>query len=124
MTERELLKQRTKKRDMTGKDVKHSRRRVIEFIVLVLEVGFMLSGAITGRNELLMIGWILFALYFVLTSFRLIDENKELVEESFMKSMNCIGVQYLLESTRIRLDGMSREEVKEMLDAAIKMLDE
>lgn len=109
---------------MTGKDVKHLRRRIIELIVLVLEVGFMLAGAITGRNELLMIGWILFALYFVLTSFRLIDENTELVEESFMKSMNCISVQYLLESTRIRLDGMSREEVKEMLDAAIKMLDE
>lgn len=109
---------------MTGKDVKHSRRRVIEFIVLVLEVGFMLSGAITGRNELMMIGWLLFALYFVLTSFRLIDENTELVEESFMKSMNCISVQYLLESTRMRLDGMSREEVKESLDAAIKMLDE
>lgn len=109
---------------MTGKDVKHLRGRIIELIVLVLEVGFMLAGAITGRNELLMIGWILFALYFVLTSFRLIDENKELVEESFMKSMNCISVQYMLESTRIRLDEMSREEVKEMLDAAIKMLDE
>jgi hypothetical protein len=38
--------------------------------------------------------------------------------------MNCIGVKYLLESTRMRLDGMSREEVKESLDAAIKMLDE
>ena len=124
MTESELLKQRTKKQDMTGKDVKHLRRRVIEFIVLVLEVGFMLAGAITGRNELLMIGWILFALYFVLTSFRLIDDNTELAEESFMKSMNCIGVKYLLESTRMRLDGMSREEVKESLDAAIKMLDE
>lgn len=109
---------------MTGKDVKHLRRRIIELIVLVLEVGFMLSGAITGRNELMMIGWLLFALYFVLTSFRLIDENTELVEESFMKSMNCISVQYLLESTRMRLDGMSREEVKESLDAAIKMLDE
>lgn len=124
MTESELLKQRTKKRDMTGKDVKHLRRRIIELIVLVLEVGFMLAGAITGRNELLMIGWILLALYFVLTSFRLIDDNTELAEESFMKSMNCIGVKYLLESTRMRLDGMSREEVKESLDAAIKMLDE
>lgn len=109
---------------MTGKDVKHLRRRIIELIVLVLEVGFMLAGAITGRNELLMIGWILLALYFVLTSFRLIDDNTELAEESFMKSMNCIGVKYLLESTRMRLDGMSREEVKESLDAAIKMLDE
>lgn len=109
---------------MTGKDVKHLRRRIIELIVLVLEIGFMLAGAITGRNELLMIGWILFALYFVLTSFRLIDDNTELAEESFMKSMNCIRVKYLLESTRMRLDGMSREEVKESLDAAIKMLDE
>lgn len=99
-------------------------RRIIELIVLVLEVGFMLAGAITGRNELLMIGWILFALYFVLTSFRLIDDNTELAKESFMKSMNCIRVKYLLESTRMRLDGMSREEVKESLDAAIKMLDE
>ena len=111
MTESELLKQRL-------------RRRIIELIVIVLEVGFMIAGTLTGRNTLLMIGWILFALYFVLTSFRLIDENTELAEESFMKSMNCIGVQYLLESTRMRLDGMSREEVKEMLDAAIKMLNE
>ena len=124
MTESELLKQRTKKQDMTGKDVKRLRRRIIELIVIVLEVGFMIAGTLTGRNTLLMIGWILFALYFVLTSFRLIDENTELAEESFMKSMNCIGVQYLLESTRMRLDGMSREEVKEMLDAAIKMLNE
>lgn len=124
MTESELLKPRTKKQDMTGKDVKHLRRRIIELIVLVLEVGFMLVGAITGRSELVMIGWILFALYFVLTSFRLIDDNTELAKESFMKSMNCIGVKYLLESTRMRLDGMSREEVKESLDAAIKMLDE
>ena len=108
---------------MTGKDVKRWRRRIIELIVLVLEVGFMIGGAISGRNELLMIGWMLFALYFVLTSFRLIDENTELAEENFMQSMNCIGVQYLLESTRIRLDEMSREEVKESLDAAIKMLD-
>jgi hypothetical protein len=123
MTESELLKQRTKKQDMTGKDVKHLRRRIIELIVLVLEVGFMLAGAITGRNELLMIGWMLFALYFVLTSFRLIDDNIELAEENFLQSMNCIGVKYLLESTRMRLDGMSREEVKESLDAAIKMLD-
>ena len=124
MTESELLKPRTKKQDMTGKDVKHLRRRIIELIVLVLEVGFMLVGAITGRSELVMIGWILFALYFVLTSFRLIDDNTELAKESFMKSMNCSGVKYLLESTRMRLDGMSREEVKESLDAAIKMLDE
>ena len=101
MTESELLKRRTKKQDMTGKDVKHLRRRIIELIVLVLEVGFMLVGAITGRSELVMIGWILFALYFVLTSFRLIDDNTELAKESFMKSMNCIGVKYLLESTRM-----------------------
>ena len=124
MTESELLKQRTKKQDMTGKDVKHSRRQRIEWIVLMFEVGFMLAGVITGRNELLMIGWILFALYFVLFSFRLIDENTELAEEKFIQSMNCIGVKYLLENTRMRLDGMSREEVKEELDAAIKMLDE
>lgn len=123
MTEGELLKQRTKKQDMTGKDVKYLRRRKIEWIVLMLEVGFMLAGAITGRNELLMIGWILYALYFVLFSFRLIDENTELAEEKFIQSMNCIGVKYLLENTRMRLDGMSREEVKEELDAAIKMLD-
>jgi hypothetical protein len=83
----------------------------------------MLAGAITERNELLMIGWMLFALYFVLTSFRLIDNNTELAEENFLQSMNCIRVKYLLERTRIRLDGMSREEVKESLDAAIKMLD-
>ena len=108
---------------MTGKDVKRLRRQIIEWIVLTLELGFLAAGAITGRNELLMIGWILFALYFVLLSFRLIDENTELAEESFMKSMNCIGVKYLLKSTRMRLDGMSREEIKESLDAAIKMLD-
>ena len=108
---------------MTGKDVKHSRRQIIEWIVLTLELGFLAAGAITGRNELLMIGWILFALYFVLLSFRLIDENTELAEEKFMQSMNCISVKYLLENTRMRLDGMSREEIKESLDAAIKMLD-
>lgn len=88
---------------MTGKDVKRLRRRIIELIVLVLEVGSMIAGEITGRNELLMIGWILFALYFVLFSFRLIDENTEFAEEKFMQSMNCIGVKYLLENTRMRL---------------------
>lgn len=108
---------------MTGKDVKYLRMRKIEWIVLMLEVGFMLAGTITGRNELLMIGGIFFALYFVLFSFRLIDEKAELADEKFIQSMNCIGVKYLLENTRLRLDGMSREEVKEKLDAAIKMLD-
>lgn len=92
---------------MTGKDVKRSRRQIIEWIVLALELGFMLAGVITGRNELMMIGWILFALYFVLFSFRLIDEKTELADEKFILSMNCIGVKYLLENTRMRLDGMS-----------------
>lgn len=124
MTEGELLKQHTKKQDMTGKDVKHSRRQIIEWIVLMFEVGFMLAGAITGRNELLMIGWILFALYFVLFSFRLIDEKTELSREDFRKSMKLIAVKCWIEDTRMNIDDMSREEVKESLDAAIKMLDE
>lgn len=109
---------------MTGKGVKYLQMRKIEWIVLMLEVGFMLAGTITGRNELLMIGWIFFALYFVLFSFRLIDEKAELEEEKFMQSMNCIGVKYLLKRTNMNIGEMSRKEVKESLDAAIKMLDE
>lgn len=109
---------------MTGKDVKRLHRRIIELIVILLEVGFMIAGTLTGRNTLLMIGWILFALYFVLTSFRLIDEKYELAKEDFRKSMKLFAVKCRIEDTRMNIDDMSREEVKESLDAAIKMLDE
>lgn len=108
---------------MTGKDVKRSRRQIIEWIVLALELGFMLAGVITGRNELMMMGWLLFAAYFVLMSFRLIDEKYELAKEDFRKSMKLFAVKCWIEDTRMNIDDMSREEVKESLDAAIKMLD-
>lgn len=109
---------------MTGKDVKHSRRQIIEWIVLTLELGFLAAGATTGREELTEIGWLFFAAYFVLMSFRLIDEKTELSMEDFRKSMKLIAVKNWIEDTRMNIDDMSREEVKESLDTAIKMLDE
>lgn len=72
----------------------------------------------------MMIGWLFFTLYFVLMSFRLIDEKYELAKEDFRKSMKLFAVKCWIKDTRMNIDDMSREEVKESLDSAIKMLDE
>ena len=124
MTESELLKQRTKKQDMTGKDVKQLLWKLFENISLIGEVVCVIIGVVSGIKTFFQIATLLAILYLSSICLRTIDESTKMAEEKWEKTAKLYKIRHWLENTRMRLDGMSREEVKESLDAAIKMLDE
>lgn len=109
---------------MTGKDVKQLLWKLFENISLLGEVVCVIIGVVSGKKTVLSVATLFAIFYLSSICLRTIDESTKMAEEKWEKTVKLYRARYRLENTRMRLDGMSREEVKEELDAAIKMLNE